>query len=41
MADAWNEGTWGQGFWGQQSSVTVSLTGVIDNSIFRHRVSCS
>ena len=28
MADAWNEGTWGQGFWGQQSSVTVTLTGV-------------
>jgi hypothetical protein len=28
MADAWNEGTWGQGFWGQQSSVTVSVTGL-------------
>ena len=28
MADAWNEGTWGQGFWGQQSSITVTLTGV-------------
>ena len=28
MADAWNEGTWGQGFWGQQSSITVSLTGL-------------
>jgi hypothetical protein len=28
MADAWNEGTWGQGFWGQQSSITVSVTGV-------------
>ena len=28
MADAWNEGTGGQGFWGQQSSVTVTLTGV-------------
>ena len=28
MADAWNEGTWGQGVWGQQSSVTVTLTGV-------------
>ena len=28
MADAWNEGTWGQGFWGQQSSITVSVTGL-------------
>ena len=28
MADAWNESTWGQGFWGQQSSITVSVTGV-------------
>ena len=28
MADSWNEGTWGQGFWGQQSSVTVSVTGL-------------
>ena len=28
MADAWNEGTWGQGFWGQQSSITVTLSGV-------------
>ena len=28
MADAWNEGTWGQGFWGQQSSITVTPTGV-------------
>ena len=32
MADAWNEGTWGQGFWGQQSSVTVTLTGVSTTS---------
>lgn len=28
MADAWNEGTWGQGFWGQQSSITVSVSGL-------------
>ena len=28
MADAWNEGTRGQGLWGQQSSITVTLTGV-------------
>jgi len=28
MADAWGEGTWGQGFWGQQSSITVSVTGL-------------
>ena len=32
MADDWNEGTWGQGFWGQQSSVTVTLTGVSTSS---------
>ena len=28
MADAWNEGAWGEGFWGQQSSITVTVTGV-------------
>ena len=28
MADAWGENNWGEGFWGQQSSVTVSLTGL-------------
>ena len=28
MADAWGENNWGEGFWGQQSSITVSVTGV-------------
>lgn len=28
MADAWGENNWGEGAWGQQSSITVSLTGV-------------
>jgi hypothetical protein len=28
MADAWGENNWGEGAWGQQSSITVSLTGI-------------
>jgi hypothetical protein len=28
MADAWGENNWGEGFWGQQSSITVSVTGL-------------
>ena len=28
MADAWGENNWGEGAWGQQSSITVSVTGV-------------
>jgi len=28
MADAWGENNWGEGGWGQQSSITVSVTGV-------------
>jgi len=28
MADAWGENNWGEGAWGQQSSVTISLTGL-------------
>jgi hypothetical protein len=28
MADAWGENNWGEGAWGQQSSITVSLTGL-------------
>ena len=28
MADAWDENNWGEGAWGQQSSITVSVTGV-------------
>ena len=28
MADAWGENNWGEGFWGQQSSVTVSVSGL-------------
>ena len=28
MADAWGENNWGEGAWGQQSSITVTLSGV-------------
>jgi len=28
MADAWGENNWGEGAWGQQSSITVSVTGL-------------
>ena len=28
MADAWGENNWGEGPWGQQSSITVSVTGL-------------
>jgi len=28
VADAWGENNWGEGFWGQQSSITVSVTGL-------------
>ena len=28
MTDAWGENNWGEGFWGQQSSITVSVTGL-------------
>ena len=31
MADAWGENNWGEGFWGQQSSITVSVTGVVSS----------
>ena len=34
MADAWGENNWGEGFWGQQSSITVSVTGIeVESSI--------
>ena len=28
MADAWGENNWGEGAWGQQSSITVSVSGL-------------
>ena len=28
MADAWGENNWGEGAWGQQSSVTITPTGL-------------
>ena len=28
MADAWGVNNWGEGPWGQQSSITVSVTGL-------------
>jgi hypothetical protein len=36
MADAWGENNWGEGFWGQQSSITVSVTGVSSSTIIEN-----